>query len=37
VFQNETLVWQISKNAEFSLKASMVSVVTGTQFYSTGR
>lgn len=30
VFQNETLVWEVSKIAEFSLKASMVSIETGT-------
>lgn len=36
-FQNETVVWEISKLAEFSLKTSMVSIGIGTQFYSTGR
>jgi hypothetical protein len=37
VFQNETLVWEISKTVEFSLKASMVSVETGVLYITTGR
>jgi hypothetical protein len=37
VFQNETLVREVSKIEEYSLEDSMVSVRTGTQFYSTGK
>ena len=36
MFQNETLVREVSKIRKFSLRASMVSIGTGTQFYGMG-